>query len=158
MTTFTTKNSGYLAAAIDVTWSSGQSLASLTNDEWTDLSNEIDNSTDKYAYADLQISLASAAFSGTDAIIECYIVPSVDGTNYPNWTGNVTTDEQENDQYAVGGVITSGATAAQVMALRDVKLPQGKFKFGFRNKANVTLASSGNTAKWRPHTLIGTDA
>jgi len=142
---------GYLVAAQTVAWTSGQSLNSLTNDEWTDLSDEIDNSTNKYPFADIEIVLASAAFTGADSIIEIYIVPSVDGTNYPNWTGNVTTDEQENMQYFVNSVTTSGATAAQRIVVRDVLVPQGKYKYGFRSKANVSLAASGNTAKWRPH-------
>jgi hypothetical protein len=143
--------SGYKAAATSIAWTSGQSLASLADNEWTDLSDEIDNSTNKYLFADIEIYLASAAFTGSDSVVHIYLVPSVDGTNYPNWTGNVTTDEQENNQYYVGTVTTSGATAAQRMALRNVLLPNGVFKFGFRSEAGVALAASGNTAKYRPH-------
>lgn len=143
--------SGYLASAQSVAWSSGQSLASLTDNEYTDLSDAIDNSTNKYAFADIEIVLASAAFSGTDSAIEISIVPSVDGTNYGQWTGNGTSDEQENNAYSVGSVTTTGTTASQRMTLRDVPLPNGLFKFGFRNRTNVSLAASGNTAKWRPH-------
>ena len=47
MTTFTTKLSGYLASAAAITWASGQTLTSLTDNEYTDLSDEIDNSTNK---------------------------------------------------------------------------------------------------------------
>lgn len=143
--------SGYLAAATSIAWSSGQALDSLTDNEFTDLSDAIDNSTNKYALADLEIVLASAAFSGTDSAIEVYLVPSVDGTNYGQWTGNGTSDEQENSGYYVGSVTTTGTTAAQRMTLRDILLPNGLYKFAFRNRGNVTLAGSGNTAKWRPH-------
>jgi hypothetical protein len=143
--------SGYKAAAASIAWTSGQSLASLTDNEWTDLSDEIDNSTNKYLFADLELVLGSAAFTGADSAIEIYLVPSVDGTNYPDWTGNVTSDEQENDIHFVGAVTTSGATAAQRLVFRNIALPNGKYKYAFRNKANVTLAASGNTAKWRPH-------
>ena len=157
MTTFTTKRSGYLAAEAAITWASGQTLASLTNDEWTDLSDEIDNSTTKYMYADLDMVLASAAFTGADSAIECYIIPSVDGTTYPTWAGNVTTDRQENLGLFVGVIRLTGTTAAQAGILSDVELPNGKFKFGFRNRSNVTLAASGNSIGWRPHSVIGTD-
>jgi hypothetical protein len=143
--------SGYKAAAASIAWTSGQSLASLTDNEWTDLSDEIDNSTNKYLFADLELVLGSAAFTGSDSAIEIYLVPSVDGTNYPDWTGNVTSDEQENDIHFVGAVTTSGATAAQRLVFRNIALPNGKYKYAFRNKANVTLAASGNTAKWRAH-------
>ena len=100
---------------------------------------------------DIEIVLGSAAFTGTDSMIEIYLVPSVDGTNYGDWTGNVTTDEQENNKYYVGQVTTSGATAAQRMTLREVKIPPGLYKYGFRSRAGVSLAASGNTVKWRPH-------
>ena len=145
--------SGYLTTAQTVSWTSGQDLTSLTDNEWTDLSDEIDNSTNKYVLADLELVLGSAVFTGTDSIIEIYLIPSVDGTNYPNWTGNVTTDEQENNQYFIASNTTSGATEAQRIVKRSITLPNGKFKFALRNRAGVTLASSGNTFKWRPHSL-----
>lgn len=149
----TLQTSGYQASASTVAWASGQALASLADDEWTDLSDEIDNSTNKYIQVDLELVLASAAFTGTDSIVEVYIVPSVDGTNYPNWTGNVTSDEQENNQYFVAAITTSGATEAQRAAVQRVPVPPGKYKYGLRNKGGVALAASGNTLKWRPHSL-----
>lgn len=145
--------SGYLAAAQSIAWASGQTLDSATDNEYTDLSNEVDNSTNLYMFADVDIVLGSAAFTGTDSGIEVYLIPSVDGTNYPTWTGNGTSDEQENNPYFVGFVPTTGTTAAQRAVLRDVELPSGKYKWAFRNRGNVTLASSGNSASWRPHSV-----
>lgn len=142
--------SGYKVAAQSVAWTSGQSLNSLTDNEWTDLSDAIDNSTNKYVFADLEIVLSSVTFTGTDSSIECYLVPSVDGTNYGDWTGNVTTDEQENQGYFIGIVVTSGASGAQRLTLRGIELPAGLYKYGFRSRANVSLSASGNTVKWRP--------
>jgi len=158
MATFTEKLSGYLATETAITWAAGQALNSAVDNEFTDLSDEIDNSTNKYRFVDLHFVLASAAFTGTDSGIEAFLIPTVDGTNYPNWTGNVATDEQENDLYFVGFVSTTGATAAQRMTLRGVELPSGKYKFAFRNRGNIALAASGNTVAWRPWTLIYTDA
>jgi hypothetical protein len=148
--------SGYLAAAAAVAWASGQSLTSLTDNEYTDLSDEIDNSSTKYMFADLDLVLGSAAFTGTDSGVEVYLIPTVDGTNYPTWTGNGTADEQENNPYYVGFFALTGTTAAQRAALRDIDLPNGKFKFACRNRGNVTLAGSGNTLYWRPHTVSST--
>lgn len=145
--------SGYLAAAQSIAWTSGQALNSLTDNEFTDLSDEIDNSSTKYAYADVEIVLASAAFSGADSGMEVYLVPSQDGTNYPTWTGNDTADEQENTPHFVGFCPTTGTTAAQRMVLRDVALPNGKFTWAFRNRGNVSTAGSGNSATWRPHSF-----
>lgn len=145
--------SGYLASAASVTFSGTQTLNSLTDNEFTDLSDEIDNSTNKYMFADMELVLGSAAFTGTDSSIELFLVPTVDGTNYPTWTGNGTSDEQENTPFFVGAFSTTGTTAAQRAVLRDVPLPNGKYKWGVRNRGNVTLASSGNTLSWRPHSV-----
>lgn len=145
--------SGYLASAAAVVWSSGQALDSLTDNEFTDLSDEIDNSTNKYVYADLELVLGSAAFTGADSGVEVYLVPTVDGTNYPTWTGNGTADEQENAPYFVGFIPLTGTTAAQRGVFREVPLPNGKYKYACRNRGNVTLAGSGNTLSWRPHSV-----
>lgn len=158
MATFTGKLSGYLAAAAAITWASGQSLTSLASLEYTDASDEIDNSTNKYVYADLYADIASAAFTGTGSGIECFLIPCVDGTNYPTWTGNGTADEQENSPFFVGFISFTGSAAAQKGVLRNVELPNGKYKWAFRNRGGVGLAASGNTIYWRPHSTLATDA
>ena len=147
------KSTGYQASATTIAWTSGQDLDSLTDNEWTDLSDEVDNSTNKYTQVDVRVALGSAAFTGTDSLLEVYLVPSVDGTNYPGWTGNVTTDEQQNNEFFVGAVTTTGTTATQELVLRNVTVPPGVYKWGFRSRAGVTLAASGNTPQWRPHSF-----
>ncbi len=149
----TLKLSGYLASAASVTFSGTQTLASLTNDEWTNWSDEIDNSTNKYAYADLEMVLGSAAFTGADAGMEVYIIPTVDGTNYPDWVGDVTTDQPGQAHYFVAFLPIVASTSGKRVASSsqaNIELPQGKFRFGVRSRANVTLAASGNTLSWRP--------
>ncbi len=158
MATWTERLSGYLASPISIAWSSGQALNSATDNEYTDLSDEVDNSTNKYPRCDIEIVLASAAFTGTDSGIEIYLMPAIDGTNYPTWTGNGTSDEQENNGFYVGFVSTTGTTTSQRMVFRDIDLPNGKYKWGFRNRGNVSLVSSGNSASFRPHGSASTDA
>jgi len=155
MTTFTIKKSGYLATAAAVTWASGTTLTSLASGGWTSLSDEIDNSTNKYMLADIYIELGSAAFTA-GSTFEVYVIPTVDGTNYPTWTTG-TADETENFNHFVGSVNTSGGTAAQKMILTNIPLPSGKYKFGFRNKGGVVLAASANTVYWRPQSVVSTD-
>lgn len=145
------KLSGYFAAAAALAWTTGQALDSLTDNEFTDVTDEIDNSTNKYFSADIYLDLASAAFTGTDAGIEVFLIPNVDGTNYPTWTGNGTTDAPENMAFYVGFVPLKAATQAQDGVLLNIELPSGKYKWAFRNRGNVTLAATGNTAYWRPH-------
>lgn len=145
------KLSGYKVTEISITWASGQSLNSLSDNETTLLSDEVDNSTNLYALADLHLSLASAAFTGTDAKINVYLVPSVDGTNYPTWDGNTTVPGNTNKDYYVGNISVKATTAACRGILRNVGLPNGKYKWAFRSEANVALASTGNTVAFRPH-------
>lgn len=150
----TLKLSGYLASAVSVAWTGAtQKIDSLTDNEWTDLSDEVDNTTNLYAYADLDLVLGSAAFTGTDSGVEVYIVPTVDGTNYPDWSGNSTSDAPQQAHYFVAFLPLTAATAARRVVSSSqaaIELPQGKFKFGMRSRANVTLAASGNTLYYRP--------
>lgn len=128
-------------------------LNSDTNDTWTGLSAEFDNSTNGYMFMDIEVNLAApgTAWSGADSAYEIYIVPSVDGTNYPDTTNTGTADEQENNQYFVGSITTQGAgTVACRQTIRGVEVPVGKWKLFGRNRTNQTLAASGNTIKWRP--------
>lgn len=157
MATYTAKSSGYLAAAAAVTWASGGPNSLATN-TYSGLSDEIDNSTTKYTHVDLYMELGSAAFTGAGSGIEIYLVPCVDGTNYPTWTGGVSTDETENTPHFVGFMATTASTAAQKMTLLDVEIRPGKYKWAIRNRGGVGLAASGNTLYWRPHGYISTDA
>jgi len=143
------KHSGYKAEAVSVVFSGTQTLVSLTDNEWTDESDEINN-TNGWLYSDWELVMTSVAFTTTDSAVELYIIPSVDGTNYPNWTGNVTTDEPENSVHFVGSFATSQATEAQRLTLRGIELPPGKWKVGVRSRAGVSLAASGSTLKFRP--------
>lgn len=152
-------NSGYLSAAVAVAFSGTQTLNALTDNEWTDLSDEIDNSTNKYPFADLFMELGSITTpAGSDAGIEVYIIPADRaGTGYPVWTGNVTTDQPENDKYfadflALKNNLTTTAQNVESSSQARIVLPQGKFKFGVRSRANVTLNAT-NTLYYRPYTL-----
>lgn len=157
MATYTAKLSGYQAAATAVTWTSG-GLASLASNTYSGLSDEIDNSTTKYTHVDLYLELGSAAYTGAGSGIEIYLVPSVDGTNYPTWTGGVSTDETENTPHFVGFMATTASTAAQKTVLRGVELPPGKYKWAIRNRGGVGLNASGNALYWRPYGYVSTDA
>ena len=62
----TVKASGYLTTAQSVAWTGGDAEDRFTTDnEWTDLSDEIDNTSNLYAYMQLDLVLGSAAFTGS---------------------------------------------------------------------------------------------
>ena len=150
----TLKLAGYLASEAAIVFSGTQQLNSLADNEYTDWSDEIDNSTNLYAMADIRVVIASAAFTApADCGIEIFLIPTVDGTNYPTWTGNTTTDQVHNGPFFVGYVPFTGTTAAQAGVLIGVDLPNGKYRWAARNRGNVALAGSGNTLYWRPHSV-----
>jgi hypothetical protein len=107
----------------------------------------IDNSTNKYLFHDLEIYLASAAFTGIDPHIKIYVLPSVDGANYADGSDSV---DPVNSNAVYAGEIRA-TTAAQYIVIRDVALPNENFKYLLMSEANVALASTGNTMKYRPH-------
>lgn len=146
------RNSGYQAEAQLVAFTTNV-FDAMADDEWTNASDTIDNSAAGagYLFADLLVDLGSAVFPAlADNAIELYLIPSVDGTNFPDFTGGGTvTDEQENNQYFVGSVTILQGTATYSGALRGVELPPGKFKLAIRSRAGVALNAT-NTLKWRP--------
>jgi hypothetical protein len=150
----TLKLAGYLASEAAITFSGTQQLNSLADNEYTNWSDEIDNSTNLYAMADIRVVIASAAFiTPADCGIEIFLIPTVDGTNYPTWTGDTATDQVHNNPFFVGYVPFTGTTAAQAGVLIGVDLPNGKYRWAARNRGNVALAGSGNTIYWRPHSV-----
>jgi hypothetical protein len=154
----TLKVSGYLTTEAAIVFAGTRQLDSLADNEYTDLSNEIDNSTNKYAYVDLRVNLASITPTGTDAGLEIFLVPTVNGTTYPSWTGDGTTDSPENQLFYVGFVPLKAAAQAQDGVLMGVPLPNGKYKWGVRNRANVALAADAGDIYWRPWGYLGDEA
>lgn len=126
-----------------------QAFDALLNDEWTDLSDEINNTTiGKAIFADFNMSLGTVVFTGADSAVELYLLPIGQAATYPDWTGGGTADLQEQNVHFVGSFTTSGASAAQNLYLRDVEIPAGQFKLGIRSRANVTLNAT-NTLYYR---------
>ena len=141
------RNTGYQAAAQTALSTELNSLADAT---WSSLSAEQDPTVAGYMFMDIELSLASCLPVGTDAAVEFYVVPTLDGTNYPDFTTGTAADEQENAAYFVGSLAVEAATQTHRHILEGIKVPTGPFKIGVRNQAGVGFAASGNTVKWRP--------
>ena len=140
-------NSGYKAEIQTVAFDGTVKLNSLASTAWSDLSNEIDNSLNGYSFFDAWLELeAATTWTGN---IDIYIVPSIDGTNYPDWTGGGTADLPAQNGYFAFSFTVDGATA-QKKVQTDMKMPQGKFKFGIRNQGGIGATAQNNILKWRP--------
>ena len=145
-------HSGYKEEAQTVGWTGAtRELASLAADEYTDLSDEIDNSSAKHLFADFQFEAGDPAATFAGQSFSLFLIPSIDGTNYPNWTGDGTTDEPSNDQYFVGSFTMDNGDpgAVSYYALRNVAIPPGKFKVACRNGPDEALPATNNALKYR---------
>lgn len=141
--------SGYLAEQQAVTWASGRSLVSLAADEYTNLSDNVDNSSTKYLQADIEISVDWDTTAPTDGeSLHLYIIP-IPGTE-PNWVGDGTANEPINEQYYAGSFTVTDILTSQVVTIEDIPLPSGNFKFAVRNKTSQPLTAAAHTLKWRP--------
>lgn len=121
-------------------------LNSLADDARA-LSGEVDNTTALDFWDDLELLVTYGTAPDAGAVVECYVVPSVDGTNYTDGSGSV-----EPPATTFAGVFPLRAvTSAQRVALRGVQLPPGKFKYLLKNTAGQAMASSGNTLKRLPY-------
>lgn len=112
------------------------------------IGSEIDNTTDRKTLMDIWVKVDTDITSvGTDARIDIYIIPALDGTNYPDPPGSTAADI--TDSYYVGQ-ISSVKRAGTVTnftsgALRGVVIPPWKFKVAAFNELGAALPSNNNT-------------
>lgn len=118
-------------------------LNSLADGSFSTASSAIDNSTGtRYELMLLEVNLASLS-PASGAFVDVWIEESADGTNYADHGKALQT----------GGLLATfpmDTTASTAQRLPPVLVPikPVKFKLSLRNKAGVSLASSGNTLKY----------
>jgi len=116
------------------------------------LSAEIDNSTNQHPFADFQLDLASLTISSTTAYVDVFAVPTVDATNYPDWsTGAVASYHWA---YKIGTILVKNVSSTTARAnVQECRIPPGKFKVAVRNGVGASFAGSGNTLGMRTYAL-----
>lgn len=124
-------------------------LDTITSGNVTALSAEIDNTSNKQPLADFELSLGSANVTSATAYVALFIVQTVDGTNYPDWTSGAYANY--HGQYWVGNFLVKASNAAHTAHMRGVALPTGKFKIAFGNFTGVNTASSSNGCTMRDY-------
>lgn len=119
-------------------------LNSLADGAYSAASAAIDNAADLYQFMSLELNLASLTPT-TSPYVAIYLLPSVDGTNYVDGGGSVA--PPANTLIAVFDLSTSAGVKWR--AATNILIPPLKFKLVLLNEANVALAASGNTLKYR---------
>lgn len=119
-------------------------LNSLANGSASAASAAYDNSTTRYPWVDMILSLAvqgSARSAG--ATVSVFMTPRTDGTNYD--TANATTAE------LVAVFPLDAATTARVRTVRRISLPPENVKFFALNSTGQAFAASANAVSVRPY-------
>lgn len=110
------------------------------------ISGAIDNDTDRDTLADFELLISYASAPGAGTVIECYIVRTVDGTNYEDGS---TTGPVLPQSGFVGGFMLRNVTGAQRIIIPGVPIPPRDFK------VMVVAKTTGQTAAASGNTLVG---
>lgn len=132
MSTF--KWTGYNTADTAV---AGTAMNALANAAYA-LGSAIDNTAGLYLYGDLVLVLSSNVTppAGSIPTVNVSLLPSPDGTNYPN-SGTGTTGNM-----LVGVISSVPSVATSVLVLRGIVLPPALFKVQIQNNLGVAFPST----------------
>ena len=114
------------------------------------LSAAIDNDADLSYYVDIEVYVSGFGASINKGVkyADVYLLPTVDGTNYPDTDSSVP-----QPRYLVGSVTkgTANGSGAVRDVISGVPLPPRDFKLAIVNTSGQAFAASGNTLKLRPY-------
>lgn len=110
---------------------------------------EIDNTTDLKPFIDIELAFDTATGSGTDAYVGVYLIPAVDGTNYPTPPGSGGTAAHISPHYWVGSILAvdQGGTARTLTrgVIQGVRCPPFKFRVVLVNQLNAAFPANNNS-------------
>lgn len=142
----TIESSGYTAAAVTALTTELDGLANNTNSA---ASAAFDNATEKAIWHDLELAVTFGTAPADNSPVELYLLPSVDGTNYPDGGGTVT----PRPNLLAGVFFMRNITTAQRHVVQRIEVPPGLFKYVLRNASGQAFSASGHTLKYRPHEM-----
>jgi hypothetical protein len=123
-------------------------LNSLANVTFGTTSAAIDNSSALDLYADFELTIATQGVArSTGANCVLYMSIALDGTNYSD-ISQTTTPE------VLVTFPLDAATTSRIVTRRDIPIPpSATFKVSLYNNTGQAFAASGNTVKYRFHSI-----
>lgn len=113
------------------------------------LSDEYDNGTNLWLFADLEFQLDFAVAPTDNAIMELWLIPAEDGTNYADGSASVPA----RSTLSIGTLPVDDVSTAQRLVVRNIQLPSCKFKILVKNSSGQALGASGNEMTIFPNGL-----
>jgi len=101
---------------------------------------------------DLELAVTYGTAPTAGSVVEIYLIPSVDGTNYVDGDATIVPPFS----YLVGYFPLRAVTSAQRIGLRGVVLTPGLWKYLVSNLAGQSMAATGNTMKRRMYAMDST--
>lgn len=110
----------------------------------------LDNGVDLNLWADFELAVDFVAAPVLNAVIELYLLPSIDGGTV--FADGGTTVLPSPNLYA-GGFPVRATTAAQVMVLRGIPLPPGQYKVLVQNTTTQAFPATGSTLRMNTYRM-----
>lgn len=108
----------------------------------------IDNTTNRYLYAEFELVLASVDLSAqVNPAVELYLIPSYDGTNYADTGTDGATTPVPPSQYLVAVMGVAVSSAAHRAVSPHILIDPIKYTPVVINKTGVALGATLNTLK-----------
>lgn len=105
-----------------------------------------DDAAEREIWAEFEVYVAEQASARSSATLELLILPTVDGTNYPDAVYGATADN-----YSVKTWNLDAAVTARYLTVTDIKLPPGDYKVAIVNDTGYALAATGSTVKMKTY-------
>lgn len=112
------------------------------------ISSAFDNSSNLDLFADFELLVTFGTAPTANTVVELYIVPTIDGTNYADGSTSVLPQAS----LYVGGFVVRNVTA-QRMVLRGISLPPGLFKMLVQNTTNQAFPGTNSTLRWNKYAM-----
>ena len=100
-------------------------------------------------YIDLELYATSAGTRDAHARVEVYLLSSIDGTNFD--MGGASTDPRLNSRLCIFSLDAS--STARYRTSHVLPIPPFDFKLLVMNETGQNFGSSGNTLKYRMHSV-----
>lgn len=124
-------------------------LNSLASTSSSAASSAIDNSSALELFDDLELAVTFGSSPTAGGYVSVFLLPAVDGSNYADGSASVA----PQGGLLVGVFEVKASTSAQRLAIQNVAIPPGLYKYMVTNNTSQAFPASGSTLKRNAHSM-----